>query len=171
MITTRVKVFPEAIAAAQQALAAAAKGITPHEATMGVHEEQGGEAKRGYDGREQAETLVEIMMQHEYGDAGVPERSFIRAWFDARMATLAGGMFDAMRAEADGDKQAVHRWVKATYDEWIAWVRGGGLPPLSPRTVALKAKHGLPHPDTPLVATEQFVRAWRAKLDGQQVGP
>ncbi len=167
----RLRIYPEAVTAANQAIDAAMKGIKPHEATMGIHEEQGSQQKRWYDGREQVETLAEIMTLHEFGDAGVPERSFLRSWFDARMAPLAQGMFDAMRAEADGDKSAVEQWVKDTHAEWVAWVRGGGLMPLSPVTIAIKQKFGLPHPETPLVATEQFVTEWRARLDGRQVAP
>lgn len=169
-ISVRVKLFPAAIAVAQQALVAAAKGITPHEATIGIHEEDGSKAKVWYDGREQVETLAEIMMLHEYGDAGVPERSFLRGFFDANMFMLARGMFDAMRLEADGDKDAVRRWVTDTYQNWKAYITSGSnLAPLSPMTVAIKSRFGLPHPTTPLIATEQFIDAWRAKLDGRLI--
>lgn len=168
-ITINVKLFPGAIAFGKQALAAAAKGITPHEATMGVHEEDGTKAKKWYDGRDQVETLAEIMTLHEYGDAGVPERSWLRSWFDSNMTRLAGGMFDAMRREADGDKSAIQQWVVRTHAEWKSWIDGGHLKPLSPFTEAVKASYGLPRPEAPLIATQQFIEALRAKLDGRRV--
>ena len=46
---------------------------------------------------------------------------------------------------------------------------GGDFAPLSPVTIAMKTHYGLPKPDAPLIATEQFVNAWRAKLDGVPV--
>lgn len=168
-ITVKVRIDPLAILAAKQALEAAAKGVTPHESTMGVHEEDGRKAKRAYDGREQVETLAEIMTLHEFGGADVPERSWLRSWFDSNMAKLAIGMFQAMSEEADGDKDAVRRWVAQTHADWKDWIESGHLRPLSPFTVAEKASYGLPKPDAPLIATEQFIEALRAKLDGRPV--
>lgn len=166
-ITVRARVDPMAILAAKQALEAAAKGVTPHEATLGVHEEDGTKPKRWYSGAEVSETLAEIMAMHEYG-VNVPERSFIRTYFDTHAAALAIGMFQAMREEADGDKDAVRRWLDGVYLAWKDWIASGNnLSPLAPITVLHKTQFGLPHPDVPLVATEQFIDAFKAKLDGR----
>lgn len=168
-VVINVKLFPGAIAAAQKMLDIAAKGVTPHEASMGIHEEDGTKAKQWYDGREQVETLAEIMTLHEFGDAGVPERSFLRAWFDQHMFVLANSALDAMHKEANGDKDAIRRWVKQVHRDWIDWIRGGHLKPLAPITIATKAKYGLSSPSEPLIATEQFLHALKAKLDGRPV--
>lgn len=169
-ISVKVRIDPLAVVAAKQALEAAAKGVTPHESTMGVHEEDGRKAKRAYDGREQVETLAEIMTLHEFGGADVPERSWLRSWFDSNMAKLAIGMFQAMREEADGDKSAIRRWVQETHAAWLDWIKtGNNLPALSPYTIRNKLAYGLPSPDVPLVATEQFIENLRAKLDGRTV--
>ncbi len=166
-VNVRVNFYPDALAAAQLALEEQKKRARPHEAAIGVHEEDGTKAKRWYDGREEMETLVEVMVLHEYGDAGLPERSFLRSYFDANMGRFASEMCLAMQAEQKGDKDAVLRWVHQTHAEWKAWIEDGPFTPLSPRTIATKARYGLAKPATPLTATAQFVEAWRAKLDGR----
>ncbi len=169
MITTTVKVFPSALTDVERALTDAGRRVRPHEASIGVHDEDGGKAKLDYYGREQAETLAEVMIQHEYGDAGLPERSFLRSWFDANVSRLGDGMVAAARAELAGDAQAVRRWVNETHAEWKEWIEGAPFVPLSPVTVSKKVYAMLPRPEAPLIATEQFLDAWRAKLDGMAV--
>lgn len=166
MFSVSTKFHPEAIAEAQRLLAKAGKSVQPHHATIGIHEDEGGQPKRDYNGASQVATLADVMLQHEFG-AGVPERSFLRAWFDANVDRLALGMRDAMEAELRGSKTAVREWVAATHREWLDWIaHGGDFTGLMPQTIALKALAGMAEPATPLVATKQFIGAWRARLDG-----
>jgi hypothetical protein len=167
VITTTVRIIPSALTDVERALMDAGKRVKPHEASIGVHDEDGGKAKLDYYGREQAETLAEVMIQHEYGDAGLLERSFLRMWFDANLSRLSQGLTAAARAELAGDTQAVRRWVNETHAEWKAWIEGGGsFAPLSQVTVSKKVYAMLPRPEAPLIATEQFLDAWKAKCDG-----
>ena len=78
-------------------------------------------------------------------------------------------MLAAMTAEYNGDRDACRRLAHDWAVELKAWIANqeGALAALSPRTVAEKTKHGLPHPDVPLVATEQLVGAIRATIDGR----
>lgn len=166
MISARLTIQPDALADFDAEVARQKRALKPHEATIGLHDEDGGKAKVWYDGRDQIETLAEIMILHEYGDAGLPERSFLRSWFDRHLSQLQQGMFDAMKAEVEGNSEALKEWVTRVHREWRDWIAGGPFVPLSPRTIQTKAQFGLPQPETPLTATKQFIEAWRAKLDG-----
>lgn len=167
MIAVRVKTFPSALTDVECEMLVQGKRLKPHEASIGVHEEDGGKPKLDYYGREQAETLAEVMIQHEYGDAGLPERSFLRMWFDANITRLSEGLTAAARAELAGDASAVRRWVNEVHAEWKGWIESGNsFAPLSDVTVSKKVYAGLPRAEAPLIATEQFIDAWKAKIDG-----
>ena len=167
----RARIYSGAVAEVAMATERLMRDLqTTHEATIGVHEEDGGRPKRAYDGRDGVQALAEVMVRHEYGDAGLPERSFLRTWCDEHIGVLARGMFEARRRELEGDKDAIKNWVAAVHAQWKRWLEDGGdFAPLSPVTIAMKTHYGLPKPDAPLIATEQFVNAWRAKLDGVPV--
>jgi len=156
---------PNAMAHLKKAMAQ----VKPHQASIGIHEEDGDNPKIEYSGQAGVETLAEAMIQHEYGILGKPERSFLRTWFDTNVSSLAAGMVQAMTQEMLGDKSAVERWVSDTKFAWRAWIESGPFVALSPRTVAAKTAAGLPSPDDPLIATKQFIWAWRSKLDGSFV--
>lgn len=101
---------------------------------------------------------VDIAMIHEFGADGVPERSFIRAAFDANQAKyidhfrlLVGGIYDG--------KLTVSRALGVIGMETASDIRslvreGGGIPPPnSPATIAAK---GSSHT---LIDTAQLVGA------------
>ena len=144
--------------------------LKPHTASVGIHEREGSSLKVDYNGSEGADTLAEVMIRHEYGAGdNIPERSFLRRYFDERKGALARGMFEAARAELQGDKDAIRRWVSGVFTDWRAWIDSTPFKPLSGYTVERKAKAGLGRPQDPLIATEQFLRSWAAELDGTRL--
>ena len=150
-----------------QLLRGAPKRIARHYVTIGIQEAEGGEAKIRYDGSAAAINLATAMRLHEFGTDAIPMRSWLRAWFDANVDRLAAGMRFAMRDEFEGNANAVSEWAKATADEWRAWIAAGGdFTGLMPSTIAAKTRAGLRSPEIPLVATQQFVDAFRARVDG-----
>lgn len=166
--TVNMDLSRAALEHARKILQGAPKKIARHRAHVGIQETEGGEPKKDYHGVEGARSLAEVMRAHEFGTDVLPERSWLRAWFDANVDRLAGGMLEAMQAEFEGDKEAVRNWIRGETDEWRAWIEAGGdFTGLAPRTIAEKTAAGLAHPETPLVAVEQFVRAFRARMDGR----
>lgn len=165
-MVVQFKLNPAAIHAAQALIGKAAGRVRAHEASIGLHEEDGGKPKRDYHYIDGVETLAQTMMEHEFGTAMLPERSFLRAWFDQHKSRLAEGMRKAMQGELTGNASSVIDWVRAVHAEWKAWIATGPFAQLSPITVAAKSKAGLAEPDVALMATYQFREAWRAKLDG-----
>ena len=161
---------PDAIERAKRTLAGAIKLVAQHRVMIGLQEDDGGQLKADYYFRLGVATLAEVMILHEYGTDDLPERSFLRAWFDANRDRLLDGMTAAMRAEYQGDKEAVRTWAATTAAEWRAWIADGGdFVGLRQRTIDEKQQAGLSEPETPLVATKQFVDSWRAKLDGEKL--
>ena len=155
----------------RRALRGAPKRIALHRATVGIQEREGGEAKVDYYGRpEEGTTLAGTMRLHEFGAGELPERSWLRAWFDAQLDRLKAGMRAAVKAEFEGNPRAVHEWVRSFTDEWRDWIAAGGdFTGLMPTTIGRKRTAGLPEPETPLVATKQFVNAFRARIDGEDL--
>lgn len=165
---SRLDIGAMAIERAKALLRGAPARVSLHRAMIGIQEPEGGQEKRNYHGEaEGGRTLAQVMIEHEYGTDVLPERSFLRAWFDANIDGLHAGMSEAMRAEFQGDQYAVRKWAHATAEEWRAWIASGGdFVGLMPSTIALKTAAGLAEPETPLVATFQFADAFRAVLDG-----
>jgi hypothetical protein len=144
----------------------AIKRVKPHRASIGIHDEDGRYAKTGYTGIPSDQDLAAVMREHEFGTSQLPRRSFLRDWFDDHLNELVTGMGAAMRAEFGGDPLAIPAWVKEVHAKWKSWIETSTeLAQLSPGTVAAKQKAGLSNPDQPLIATRQFIEAWRAKLD------
>jgi hypothetical protein len=146
----------------------AASSLSPsHRISIGIH---GDEAAVRYDGAAGDVSLVEVAAAHEYG-LNVPERSFIRAWFDVNRQRLAREMKFAEQAELfggnpDAVKQLAQRWaseVKAGITS-----RSAHLKPLAPATIAARERAGIGS-ETPLDATGQLVRSIRAMVDGEYV--
>ena len=53
--------------------------------TVGIHANAGAAAKKERGKEASGETVLDVAIANEFG-LGVPERSFIRAWFDVAMA-------------------------------------------------------------------------------------
>lgn len=167
MISVSFKINEQAKETIRRRFAEKRRYVQRHRATVGIHEADGSQPKVDYDRKASSATLSEIAAAHEFG-LGVPERSFIRAWFDANEQRLRTEVTESMRQEVAGDKGAVekhaHKWANELRD-WI--VRGeGNLRLLSPQTVIEKEHHGLPAPDVPLFATAQLAAAIIAMVDG-----
>lgn len=165
---TRLEVHADVIDRVKKLLAGAPSRVSIHRAMIGIQEPEGSKEKVDYDGvARSGRTLAQVMIEHEYGTDVLPERSFLRAWFDANVDRLHAGMTTAMRAEFAGDTDAVRRWAHDTAEEWRKWIASGGdFVGLMPSTIARKTAAGLAEPETPLVATFQFADAFRAVLDG-----
>lgn len=159
-----------AIRRAREQLQNAPKRVSRHRATVGLHDDAGGMAKWDYHGAPMRSTLAQVMVAHEFGTDVLPERAWLRGWFDANVGSLASGMREAMRSEFKGDRDAVRNWVRMVADVWRAWLNeGGDFVGLSPATIARKTAAGLAAPDTPLVAVKQFVQGFAGRLDGDPV--
>ena len=170
VVRCKMSLNPGLMERAARMLRGASKRIKQHRAMVGIQEPEGGQKKRNYYDKETALTLAQTMILHEYGTDNLPERSFLRAYFDANEAKFEAGMKDAMQAEFEGNQRAVHDWATQVAAEWKEWIAAGGdFVGLMPRTIAEKEKAGLPEPETPLVATKQFSESWRAKVDGEFV--
>ena len=169
--------------------------VEPHRGSIGIHEADGAQAKINDFGDPEDETLAQVMMRHEFG-FGVPERSFLRAYFDANAAKWQKQATAAMRAEAainagrafkeftreqrenatageiEKQEEPMKAWFRAVLRGWRRFIVGGsGFVTLSLRRVEEKEFMGFKYPDRPLQATRQFFEAWTAMLDGQPLDP
>lgn len=153
-------------------LAEANKRTPVHRVTLGIHE--GENDKVRYDGSLASITLAEVAVVHEYGATvngiKIPERSFMRSWFDQNSRRLRTEMAAAERAEAQGNEGAVRNLALRWQSELKTWItsRQAGFVPLSPETIKDRANAGIDS-ETPLHATGQLVESIRVKLDGEYI--
>jgi hypothetical protein len=147
-------------------IGAASAQSPSHRISIGIH---GDEAAVAYDGSAGTASLVEVAAAHEYG-VGVPERSFIRAWFDENRSRLARELKHAERAELGGNPDALRQLAQRWQSEVKARItsRAGRLKPLAPATIRERERAGISS-ETPLDATGQLVRSIRAMVDGEYV--
>jgi hypothetical protein len=115
---------------------------------------QGNEASEQHDA-ESGMTVAALGAVHEFG-LGVPERSFIRAWFDENKKEIDAHLQAGATAVVAG-KMTVYE-AQEQFGEWaqsqiIARIGRGIGPPNSPATEARKG-HGIQ-----LVDTEKLLRA------------
>jgi hypothetical protein len=163
-----VTVRPEAISAVKTKLIKKRKDLKPYKISVGIHEAEGQKPALDYSRRPSAVTLLYVALVHEYGAGNVPERSFLRSWFDSNANRLKDESTKAMRAEYRGDKGAVERTSKKWAEELMEWLRSdsAGLDALSPATIKARERAGLPT-GPPLVATQQLVDAIRVIVSNQ----
>jgi hypothetical protein len=119
--------------------------------TVGVHEDRGGVPHGDSD-----LSIVDIWTIHEFGapGAGIPERSFIRGWFDERKEENEAALRKIALAVLDGRVASVSQGL----DRFGVLCTGGvqkriavGIdPPNAPLTVALKGS------SKPLIDTGQL---------------
>lgn len=97
---------------------------------------------------------------HEFGTATVPQRSFIRGWYDE---VGEGAMIGKFRDEGkrvllgranerDVLSRAGYWFVRSIKERIMRHIP----PPLQAATVVRKARNGASSPETPLVATEKL---------------
>jgi hypothetical protein len=171
-VSVNVKINEAALGRVKHALRGAAERVHRHRGTVGIHENEGGDPKHSYDGKDDGDaTLAEVAMAHEFGAGNLPDRSWLRTWVDSNEPRLRAEMKEAMRAEFEGDKSAVDKQAAAWGRELRAWVENqeGHLRGLEESTITEKRAANLPHPETPLLATGQLVAAITAHLDGNPV--
>lgn len=121
--------------------------------SVGIHEEDG--AKEHEDA---GMTVVALGAIHEFGLGNVPERSFIRAWFDENQDRAKEALRRLMVSVVDGKRQP-----KQALDLFAQWALGemqkrmaAGIPPaLQPETVRKKTRAGKKG-ETPLIDTGQL---------------
>lgn len=125
--------------------------------TVGIHGAEGGTAKR-----EAPElTVADVASFHEFG-RGVPQRSFIRGWFDERVRENRELLLSQLKRVAAGKltldvaMQRVALKMEASVRQRI---RAHIPPPLAPVTIARKGS------STPLIDTGQLVSSIRAKSE------
>jgi hypothetical protein len=146
-----------------QAITKLARG---HKVSVGIHEE--GDAAINYCGAPGSLTLAELVIIHEYG-YGVPERSWLRPWFDRNEQRMRLELSLAASAELKGDRSAYQKLGKRWQIELKTWLlNGANLKPLEEATKNAREKAGIAGV-RPLVATRQIIENIRVKVDGEYV--
>lgn len=160
-------VHPEAIQHVKAKLHERARHARPHRVSVGIHEADGATAKLGPDGQSTSESVVRVATAHEFG-FGVPDRSWLRTWFDSSRKRHSQELVAMARAEFKGDAGAVEQQAQLWARELQQWIQAGegSLEKLQPSTISEKQRAGLSQPDTPLVATKQLVEAIKSIVDG-----
>jgi len=124
--------------------------------TVGVHSDDAA-ASHG-DGI----TVGDVATWHEFGTRTVPQRSFIRGWFDENQEFIAETLRKQFAAVAEGKRDAetaVERCALA-FEGGIKQRISRGIPPaLSPTTIARKGS------SVPLIDTGQLRNAIRGKAE------
>lgn len=170
-MTASAKVSEAAIARVRAIYAGAPNRVHRHRLTVGLHEMHGAhDAKVDYFGEPTDAQVIDAGYFAEFG-LGQPQRSWLRAWFDANVDRLKAESTEAMRKEFNGDGDAVLLLAR----KWSTEIRDGitsgdlALAPLSDRTKAQRAKAGLSE-GPPLFATGQLVEAIHGMADAEVVG-
>lgn len=105
-------------------------------------------------------SLVALGILHEFGQGDIPERSWLRSWFDANQSFIKSSLFTMVRAVAAGTltkEEAINKLGKV----WVGQVEEGITnripPPNLPATLAAKARLG--QGSTPLIAEGEMYSA------------
>ncbi len=140
----------------------------------GIFEEEGSKAKRRGKKAKKASklTLAEVAAIHEFGAiikdefgnkiGEIPQRSFLRAWFDANKERIQA--FFVSRLAAEGPEN----WRKAC-NQLALWIEGELRrnvkkripPPLAESTILRKGS------TVPLIDSSQLVNSLTARVDGK----
>jgi len=113
--------------------------------SVGIHEEDGAHDHGGM-------TVVDLASIHEFG-LGVPERSFIRAWFDENEDRAKEAMRRLLVSVLEGKnkpEQAVEKFALWVVGEMQARIARGIAPALAESTIASKGS------SVPLIDTGQL---------------
>jgi hypothetical protein len=140
------------------ALIKALKGAA--KVSVGIHETEGAQAHEG-----EELTIAEIGSIHEFGApaAGIPQRSFIRDWFDESQADNEATLRNIGRGIAQGKVESVDQGLdmfgaKAAGDVQKR-MRDGIEPALDDKTIERKGS------STPLIDKGQLFQAVTWKVD------
>lgn len=119
-------------------------GLAEPEITVGIHKAEGSQAHKG-----SSASIADIASFNEYG-LGIPERSFLRAWFDANLAknksVLASRLRQVIKGKISKD-QALGQLGASFVSGIQARISGHIPPPNADSTIARKGS------STPLIDT------------------
>ncbi len=123
--------------------------------TVGIHENDGA-------GAHGDTTIADVGAFHEFGTDDIPERSFVRGWYDEEKSENDKLIKQAATRVATGKsepQQALDQAGAVMAGNMRARIRGGINPPLDDSTVDKKG------PSTPLIDTGQLIQSitWKAK--------
>lgn len=128
------------------------------EITVGIHGAEGGAPHEG------GESIAAIGEAHEFG-AGVPQRSFLRAWFDERQSEIEKTIQAQLELSLQRGKsldwalERVAVWAQADIQKRIA---AGIDPPNAPSTIQRKGS------SKPLIDTGVLKAAILAYYNGKR---
>lgn len=125
---------------------------------IGVH------AKDGADDYGDGVTVLEVAIWNEFGTDNVPERSFIRAWFDENREKCRRAMAKMLEAVIAGKytkEQAVELVAQRFVGEIQRRMAAGIAPPLAPETIRRKGS------DKPLIDTGQLRSSISYSINGK----
>lgn len=101
-------------------------------------------------------SLADLGILHEFGSGPIPERSWLRSWFDGNQGFIKSSLFTMVKAVAAGTmtkEEAINRLGKV----WVGQVEEGITnrisPPNLPATVQAKGS------DVPLIDEGEFYSA------------
>jgi hypothetical protein len=120
--------------------------------SIGIHEEDG--AKEHDAGM----TVVALAAIHEFGLGNVPERSFIRAWFDENEDRAKEALRRLLVSVVEGKRQpqqALSLFAQWALGEMQKRMAAGIPPALQPETIRKKTRAGKTG-ETPLIDTGQL---------------
>lgn len=109
-------------------------------------------------------TVLEVAMWNEFGTDTIPERSFIRAWFDEnreRCRTAVRKMLEGVVAGKYKREQAIELVAQRFVGEIQRRMARGIPPPNAPATIARKGS------DKPLIDTGQLRSSISYEVDGK----
>src|SRR5947207_15729455 len=95
-LTSKLTLNHEALARVQRVLKHAADKVPVHRLHLGLNEAEGGAPKIGVAG-EGTSTLAEVARAHEFRAGRVPERSWLRTWFDYGVSIFICALKELMR--------------------------------------------------------------------------
>jgi hypothetical protein len=109
--------------------------------TVGVHAEEGGEAHRAANDTGAPLTNADVATFHEFGTSTIPQRSFIRAWYDEDQEFIRTTLQKQMGLVVAGKlttEVASERIALAFEGAVKKRISRGIPPPLQPETIARK---------------------------------
>lgn len=130
---------------------------------IGVGGEDADKPALHYDGSSGDATLGQVARWLEFGTSRMPERRWLRGWFDMRAEALRAGLVNAVR------RHYLLSWAQTIGGELRELVRAGVgdlYAPLAQSTKAARERAGLRIEPT-LYAVGQFVDAIKVRIDGQ----
>lgn len=114
---------------------------------VGIHDADGGKAYK--DGT----TVLQVATWQEFGTETIPERSFLRAWFDIERVKIQASMVAISKAILSG-KYTREQGLNLLGLRWVGEIQKRMSnripPPLAPATIARKGS------DVPLIDTGQL---------------